>query len=435
MAATRTLSESLQLIGRTLLDSTGISDAELVGRFVERREEAAFAALVRRHGTLVFGVCRRVLRHQQDAEDAFQATFLVLARNAAHVQRKGAVGNWLYGVAHNVARKARSLRTRREVKEHEAAARQRKEATNEAFDDLHEVIDRELHGLPDRYRTPIVLCDLQGLTTLEAATELGCPPKTVGTRLSRGRALLARRLTRRGIALPAVGLGLLVSDAIAFASPELLHSTIQTAIGSTTVPPTIAALTAGATNIMLVKSIKLGAAITLGTVALVGLSVGPIQHVVQAHSTGSTRGTGGAASSAQESPPVITMDDIHRFFHDLIHINAATADDKTLSGEWTKKDSDVKIAFDKDGLKLSPHGKDEVMLILCEYKLEKDGLVKAKITGHEGSKKDVIADKLPVGTEFSFKWKPNKDTATLEDVKGEKFDAFKSHLEGEFTKK
>src|SRR5262249_10113578 len=160
----------------------GCPDAELVRRFAERRDESAFAALVRRHGAAVFGVCRRVLRHEQDAEDAFQAAFLVLARKAASVRRTGAVGNWLYGVAYNVARKAKAARCRRELKEREAAARQRLEVAGSAPDDWREVLDAELYALPEKYRAPIVLCDLMGLTTAAAAAEIGCPAKTLGTR-------------------------------------------------------------------------------------------------------------------------------------------------------------------------------------------------------------------------------------------------------------
>src|SRR5581483_10751667 len=158
-------------------DLADLSDAELVGRFVERRDEAAFTALVRRHGLLVLGVCRRVLRHEQDAEDAFQATFLVLARDAASVGRPGAIGNWLYGVAYNVARKAKSVRARRAMKEQEAAPRPQPQTPADSPDDLREVIDGELHALPEKYRAPLVLCDLMGLTTGDAAAEVGCPPK------------------------------------------------------------------------------------------------------------------------------------------------------------------------------------------------------------------------------------------------------------------
>ena len=95
----------------------------------------------------------------------------------------------------------------------------------------------------------------------------------------------------------------------------------------------------------------------------------------------------------------------------------------------------MKLTFEKDGLKISPHGKDDVILIVCEYVRDKDGLVKAKITGHEGAKKAAIAEKLPVGTEFTFKWKADKGTATLDEVKGEKAEALKSHLEGKYEQK
>jgi RNA polymerase sigma factor (sigma-70 family) len=168
------LSASLRQLGQVLLagDAAALTDAELVGRFVDWRDEVAFAALVRRYGTVVFGVCRRVLRHEQDAEDAFQATFLVFSRNAARVRRAGAVGNWLYGVAVNVARKAKATRHRRSLKEQEAAAQARSDTMPVVPDDLREILDAELKALPDKYRTPVVMCDLMGLTTHEAATEV-----------------------------------------------------------------------------------------------------------------------------------------------------------------------------------------------------------------------------------------------------------------------
>ena len=119
MSEMRSLSSTLQHVGRTLRaeDLGDAADAELVERFARDRDEAAFAALVRRHGGLVLGVCQRVLGHREDAEDAFQASFLVLARNAGRVERAGAVGNWLYGVAFNVARKAKAMRQKREARE------------------------------------------------------------------------------------------------------------------------------------------------------------------------------------------------------------------------------------------------------------------------------------------------------------------------------
>ena len=108
---------------------------------------------------------------------------------------------------------------------------------------------------------------------------------------------------------------------------------------------------------------------------------------------------------------------------------------KPLAGTWTKKDAEAKLTFDKKELKISPHGKDDIILIVCEYTHDKDGLVKAKITGHEGTKKEALAEKLPVGTAFSFTWKVEKDKATLDDVKGEEVAGLKSHLEGTFEEK
>src|SRR5262249_21683839 len=160
-------------------------------------------ALLRRHGPMVLGVCRRVLRNDADAEDAFQATFLVLVRKAASIRPRGLVGNWLYGVAHTTALKARAMSSRRAAKEREAAARPRpeREVAAETWERLQALLDQELQALPDKYRAAIVLCDLEGRPLKEAARQLGCPLGTVGTRLARGRSLLARRLARHGLTL------------------------------------------------------------------------------------------------------------------------------------------------------------------------------------------------------------------------------------------
>jgi RNA polymerase sigma-70 factor (ECF subfamily) len=177
------------------------ADAELLGRFVEDRDEHAFAVLLHRHGPMVLGVCRRVLRNDTDAEDAFQATFLVLVVKAHTVYPRERVGNWLYGVAHNTARKAKTMNARRH--DREATAVDRRQAREEPEYEVLALLDAELRTLPDRYRTPIVLCDLEGRTLAEAAAHLGWPQGTVATRLRRGRHLLARKLSRHGVALSA----------------------------------------------------------------------------------------------------------------------------------------------------------------------------------------------------------------------------------------
>jgi RNA polymerase sigma factor (sigma-70 family) len=177
----------------------GLTDGQLLDRFVFRREPAAFEALIRRHGPMVWGVCRRVLLDGHDAEDAFQATFLVLARKAASVDPREKVGNWLYGVAYHTAKKARAMRTRRRSRELPLSDLCDPEVgPDEHRDDLLRALDRELSRLPEKYRTVVVLCELEGMTHKEAAERLNCPIGTVSARLSRARAMLARRLSRPG---------------------------------------------------------------------------------------------------------------------------------------------------------------------------------------------------------------------------------------------
>src|SRR5262245_34801428 len=160
---------------RVMLREGEASDGQLLGQFVERRDEAAFEALVRRHGPMVWGVCQRALGHRQDAEDAFQATFLVLAKKAGSVRPRERVGNWLYGVACNTATRGRTAAGRRRARERQGADMPEPEARRCPADDLHEVLDEELSRLPDHYRAPIVLCDLGGRTRKEAARQLGWP--------------------------------------------------------------------------------------------------------------------------------------------------------------------------------------------------------------------------------------------------------------------
>jgi len=177
----------------------GLSDGQLLECFLSQRNEAAFATLVHRHAAMVLGVCRRVLCHGQDAEDAFQATFLVLVRKAAGLRDRRNLGNWLYGVAHHTALKARAARARRRFKELHMARHAEQAAPAPQPNDWLPLLDQALHGLPERYRQAIVLCDLEGKSRREAASLLGWREGTLSGRLARARVLLARRLTRRGI--------------------------------------------------------------------------------------------------------------------------------------------------------------------------------------------------------------------------------------------
>jgi RNA polymerase sigma-70 factor (ECF subfamily) len=209
-----------------------LSDGQLLHRFVVRREEPVFQAIIERHGPMVWGVCRRVLRHHHDAEDAFQATFLVLARKASSVADREKLGNWLYGVAHQTALKARSTRAKRRRRETQVPDRPEPTvAAGGPLDTSTELIDLELSRLPDRYRVPIVLCELEGKSHRDVAEELGWPIGTVSGRLSRARTMLAKRLTRRGVSLSAGALAVLLARESASASvpARLINSTAQAA--------------------------------------------------------------------------------------------------------------------------------------------------------------------------------------------------------------
>ncbi|WP_165250683.1 RNA polymerase sigma factor [Paludisphaera soli] len=197
-----------------------LSDGQLLDRFVARRDEAVFGAIVDRHGPMVWGVCRRILRDHHDAEDAFQATFLVLARRAGSVAPADRLGAWLHGVALQTALKARANRARRQAREASGRhAPEPSETPREPGDDLAESLDRALAGLPEKYRTPIVLCDLEGRSYAEAAEHLGWPIGTVSGRLCRARAMLAKRLARRGVALSAGALVSLCREAASATFP------------------------------------------------------------------------------------------------------------------------------------------------------------------------------------------------------------------------
>jgi RNA polymerase sigma-70 factor (ECF subfamily) len=213
-------------------ERAAVSDGALLERFVASKDEAAFELLVRRHGPMVFGVCRRVLRHEQDAEDAFQATFLVLAHKAGAVRPREAVGHWLYGVAYRTALKARTAAARRRRREQMAPhAASPVVAAAESSDDWRSLLDEAVQALPGKYRTPVVLCELEGLSRKEVAARLTIPQGTLSSRLAAARQLLARRLARRGVTVPAAALGaaLVPEGAGASVPVSLVNQTVRAA--------------------------------------------------------------------------------------------------------------------------------------------------------------------------------------------------------------
>ncbi len=264
---------------RRLADHSGggLSDAELLERFISARDQAAFEVLVWRHGPLVLGVCRRLLRQAQDIEDAFQATFLALVRKAGSISKRQAVGSWLYKVAYRVALALRAATQRHAGHEQEWTEPAAEPGPDEVlWRDLRPVLDEEVGRLPEKYRAPFILCCLQGKTNDEAARQLGCARGTVLSRLARARERLRQRLTRRGVTLSTLALATVTAErGLAAVSAELATTSIRAVLGgaagqaATAVSARVAALTEGVLQTMFLTKVKTALAVLL-TVVLLG---------------------------------------------------------------------------------------------------------------------------------------------------------------------
>jgi RNA polymerase sigma factor (sigma-70 family) len=273
LVATAPITDFLQSLRANRFRDEGSTDGRLLEVFTQSRDDGAFEALLRRHGPMVLGVCRRILRNNHDAEDAFQATFLVLACKAGVVRPRHMVAGWLYNVACNTALKLRGTLARRRVKEEEAAAMPRPQPPADAWRQLEPLLDDAVRGLPDKYRSPIVLCDLEGKSRKEAARQLGWPEGTVASRLARARQILSRRLARHGLALSGIALAAVVAQnqAAAAVPPALVKS--LTKIGPLIAagePPAacalsgrVAQLTQGVLQAMLMTKLKIAMALFL----------------------------------------------------------------------------------------------------------------------------------------------------------------------------
>src|SRR6185437_4974310 len=270
------MNKVLEHLRRTVAlgDAAGLTDGQLLERYLNHREDAVFAALVRRHGPMVMSVCRRVLGNDHDAEDAFQASFLVLVRKAASVVPRERVANFLYGVAHTTALRAKVLIAKRRAKEKQVKEMPEPQAkARELWDDLRPVLDRELSCLPDKYRVPIVLCDLEDRPIKEAARHLGWPQGTLAGRLARGRVMLAKRLARRGLAVSGGALaGLLSQQASAIVPAQVVSCTIEAArlfaaghAASGLISAPVAALTEGVLKTMVLTKLKTATAVVVMT--------------------------------------------------------------------------------------------------------------------------------------------------------------------------
>src|SRR5260370_21127098 len=252
----------IEQLRRTVLlrDEAAATDGQLLERFVSQRDQAAFAGLVHRHAPMVWGVCRRILPQHQDAEDAFQATFLVLVRKAASIVPRDLVGNWLHGVAQRVAQSARAGITRRRLVETQPSAMPEPAAAPEHGDrELRALLDDALSRLPGKYRIAIVLCDLGGRTRKDAAQQLGVPEGTLSGRLSRGRALLAKRLARHGLPISSVALAGSSAAPATAAPATLVSATIHAAVSDAggAISARVAVLVEGVLKAMLFTKLKI----------------------------------------------------------------------------------------------------------------------------------------------------------------------------------
>jgi RNA polymerase sigma factor (sigma-70 family) len=223
----------LCLLARATWTDADQSDSHLLHRFVHHQDESAYEVLLCRHGGMVWGVCRRSLGHEQDAEDVFQATFLVLAQQAARIRKPEALASWLHGTAHRLAQRAKRDLARRHDHEQRASRPAASEACSElAVRELQELLDDEVERLPAKYREVFTRSVLSGQSKQEIATELGCDPGTVGVHLCRARKRLQRQLARRGMALPAGLTAAALTPTTATAAPAHLTGAVLQAIHS-----------------------------------------------------------------------------------------------------------------------------------------------------------------------------------------------------------
>jgi RNA polymerase sigma factor (sigma-70 family) len=274
------------------------ADGQLLECFITARDQAAFAALVRRHGPMVLGVCRRVLGNHHDAEDAFQAAFLALARKAASLRQRELVANWLHGAAYRAALEAKT--TRRRVRERQVDTMPERAAVVEAevWLDLRPVLDQELARLPDRYRVAVILCDLEGKTRRQAARQLGIAVGTLSGRLTTARRRLARQLARHGLALSVGTLAAALSQRAATAGvpAPLVVSTVQAAALSAAgkaavagaISARVATLTEGVLKTMLLSKLKM-TLLVLTLVLVAGMGLLTYQALATAHEGNSSR--------------------------------------------------------------------------------------------------------------------------------------------------
>jgi RNA polymerase sigma factor (sigma-70 family) len=320
----------------------GLTDGQLLARFVTSRDEASFVALLRRHGPMVLGVCRRVLRDAHDAEDAFQATFFLLARKASSVVRREAVGCWLYRVAYHAALEAAAANARRRARERQVTDMPHPEVTPAEPPDWRPLLDKELNRLSEKYRSAVVLCDLEGRPRKEAAGLLGVPETTLSSRLSKARKLLALRLAGRGLGLSTAVLtaGLAADTASAQVPTALVDSTARVAalvaagqMAAASTPAVV--LMKGVMQAMLMNKLRLviGAMMLLAALGGVGFTCRPGDEArAQARPGDEARAQRAPASERVDGKPLSELEALRRE-NELLKYNLQLVLEKSAAQE------------------------------------------------------------------------------------------------------
>jgi TIGR03009 family protein len=386
------------------------TDRELLDNFTAGRDESAFSALVARHGPMVLRVCRRVLGHEQDAEDAFQATFLVLAKNNKSIRRGEALGGWLHGVAYRTAMKAKRSAARR--RKHEARSRDQtachgcdsRGTQDPAWSEVRVALDEEIQALPVHYRSAFVACVLESKSVPEAAAELAYKAGTVSSWLARARSRLRQRLARRGIELTALLAALSVAESTGRAAvpAALAHSTIRfglsVAAGNSAVdviPTHIAALAVGVTRALFLSKAKIAIAIVL-SLSLLGVGT---------QSAGRRNWTKVPAEAARQQDAV-----------DRSGVRTKESQEAAKSKTPPKKETDPPVVLDRD----DPL---DVALLRWQKAIDKIATASCKLTQ---TNKDVTF-KLTTVFEGSFKYMKPKQWI-LELQRKDKADAQEKSL-------
>jgi RNA polymerase sigma factor (sigma-70 family) len=391
--ATSRMSEVIQHLHRSVLlpAGAGLTDGQLLEDYLSRRNETALAVLVGRHGPMVWGVCRRVLRNTHDAEDAFQATFLVLIRRAASIASRASVGNWLYGVAHQTALKARATSAKRGTREKQVTALPEPAVEEQdLWRDLEPLLDEELSRLPDKYRAVIVLCDLEGKTRREAAWQLGCPEGTVAGWLARARTRLARRLTQRGIALTS---GALMVLSWKSASPGVPTSVVTVTIKAA------GPLTAGtaATGMISLEAAALAKEVLKAMLMNKLKSVGAIVLMLSFLVTGATvpllGGQAGARVVGEEEASERTDD---QRAYGLIKEYRALSDRAKVSIDGDRIKERLRQLSQTDQIVLSDRARDAIARLLAEQSLR-------ELVAEQRAKRPARAEERNWTLDFQYK--------------------------------